>query len=187
VFDIRPDLDSFLAYWLRENKRPEVMAYLRFRPDHLYVQKKSADIENFPCYRTWDYVSQDLDATVGAGLELPVFASSVGEGVAGEFCTFLRTYREMPDPDEIIEHPDKAKIPENLSILHALCVALAYRSTRKTFPAIASFIDKLVKGGREEIAVFLLSDSVQRCPDVKTVPECSKLFCGKLGKLILSE
>ena len=110
-----------------------------------------------------------------------------GEGVAGEFCTFLRLYQEMPDPDEIIAHPDKAKIPDNLSILHALCVALAYRTTRKTFPAIGQFIEKLTKGGRDEIAVFLLSDAVLRCPDIKTLPECSHIFCGKLGKLILSE
>lgn len=186
VCDIRPDLDSFLfRYWFPNDRPAEVAAYLRFRPDHLYIQKKTSDIENGPNYRTWDFVGRDLLARPPANLELPVYAASVGEGVAGEFCTFLRLFREMPDPDKDLAHPDKAKIPDNLSILHAWCTALAYRTTLKTFPAIATLINKLSKAGREEMAVVLLHDAGQRCPEIQTLPECSSLVMGKLGKMIL--
>ena len=189
VCDIRPDLDSFLhRYWYPNNRPEEVAGYLRFRPDHLYLEKKTSDIENTPCYRTWDMVGRDLRGGIPYGLELPTYAASVGEGVAGEFNTYLRVYKEMPDPDYDIAHPTKAKVPENLSVLHAWCTALAYRTTVETFPAIAQLITKVSKSGphgREEIAISLFSDAGKRCPQIVGLPACDELANGPLGELTL--
>lgn len=187
VYEMLPDLDTFLAYWMGAGHRPEVLAFLRVFPKYLYEQKKTADIANFPCYRTWEFASRILERGIGADLELVALSGAVGEGVAGEFMAYLKLYRDIPDPDEIIKNPDKGKVPEKADVLYALSAALAYRSTPKTFGAIATYTERMVKAGREEMAVYLLGDALRRCPDVKNSMECARVLNGKLGKLLLNE
>lgn len=187
VYELAPDLDSFLAYWVKAGHRPEVLAFLRVFPQHLYTPKKSADIENYPCYRTWEFASKILGRELPQGLELVALTGAVGQGVAGEFHAYLKLYREIPDPDEILKDPTKGKVPTKADILYALCAALAYRTTVKTFPAVAQYTERMVKEGREEMAVYLLGDALRRCPDVRNSKDCAKVLSGKLGSLLLNE
>ena len=187
VFEIKPDLDTFMAYWVKVGKRPEVVGYLRNFPDHVFQAKKSADIENFPCYRTWDFAGDILNLQLGREHEAVALAGALGEGVAGQFGTYLRTYRDLPDIDEVLKNPLKVKLPEKLDIIHALCIAVAYRTSDKTFPAIAQLVQRMEKQGNEELAIYLLRDCRSRWPECLQTPDGVKICQGKLGKLILSE
>src|SRR3990167_879848 len=187
VYEMKEDLDTFLAFWIKAGYRPEVLAFLRVFPKHLYEAKRTTDIANFPSYRTWEFASRVLDRQLGPDLELIALSGAVGEGVAGEFMAYLKLYRDIPDPDEIIKNPEKGKVPEKADVLYALCAALAYRCTTKTFKAIATYTERMVKAGREEMAVYLLGDALRRCPEVANSEDCAKVIDGKLGQLLLAE
>lgn len=198
VYEIAPDRDTFLAYWVKAGHRPEVMAFLRVMPKHLYTPKKSADIENFPSYRTWEFASRILERNLPADLEAVALTGAVGEGTAGEFMAYLKLFRDIPDPDEVIKNPHKAKVPDKADILYALCAALAYRANDATLDGITAYADRMIKAGREEMAVYLMGDVLNKSPQVtddkggkRPVWGAHKgvigLLSGKLGKLLLNE
>jgi len=187
VYEIQPELDTFLTYWIGSGKRPEMYNYLqKWKPDHLYIQKKTADIENFPCYRTWDFANDIVELGLPNDLELSALSGALGAGVAGEFSTYLAKWRELPDPDEVFKNPAKAPIPKKPDMQYAYCAAVAFRCTVQTFPAIAAYTERLSKEGYEEIAMCLLGDSLRRCPEdgVRKSAECQKLLVGRLGKML---
>jgi len=184
VFDIVPDTDSFAAWWMRENKPQEVIGFLKFRPEFLYSTDKKHAMYNFPCFRTWEAVGDWLAADLPASLEKTAYCGAVGEGAGTEFFAYLKIYREIPDVDEALANPDKAPIPTNASILWAFTTAFAYRASRKTFPSIATYIDRLAKANKEEQAVYLFKGAYTRCKEIERAAEFSKLASSRIGKLI---
>lgn len=192
VYEMKEDLNTFLAYWVKAGHRPEVLAFLRHLPKHLYTPKKSADIENFPCYRTWEFASRILCRGLNANLERIALTGAVGEGTAAEFCAYLKLYREIPDPDAVLKAPEKAKVPEKADILYALCAALAYRVTEQSLAPLAVYAERMIKAGREEMAAYMLGDVMNRSPKgAENRPlwgqhaAIVKLLQGKLGTMLL--
>ncbi|MEM5440605.1 ATP-binding protein, partial [Paraburkholderia diazotrophica] len=122
VVELEPTIDDWTAWAVRNDVPAELIAFLRFRPDLLYVQKKSRDIENSASPRTWGFVAKTM-GVVSKELELISYAGSVGEAAAGELMSFLAIYRELPSPDAILLAPDSAPIPETPAALYAVSTA----------------------------------------------------------------
>lgn len=99
VLEIEVSLDDWTHWALAADMPPELISFLRFRPELLHVfdgAKRANDMENFPCPRTWEYVGKILKMALPGDLEFAAIAGAVGEGAAFELRAFLTMLRSKP-------------------------------------------------------------------------------------------
>ena len=136
-------VDDWVGWAIDHDIRPELIGFVKFKPGMLHDFKPDMDINPTP--RAWaEGVSPILDVVPHAA-EMECIAGAVGEGAAGEFKAFLNVYRKLPNPDDVIAHPDKHAVPEETSVKYALSSALAYRATSENFGNIMQFMSKMPK------------------------------------------
>lgn len=184
IVELTPDLNEWCRWAIAANLPPELIAYLRFQPDHLCNFTASADLTNCPVPRTWSHVGKILQLGLPAGIQHEAIAGAVGAGAAVEFSAFLRIYAELPSVDQILIDPSSVEIPTKPATLYALSGALAHRTTKQNFARVAQFADRLVNAGSGEFAVLLVRDAMQRQPDITQTTAFVKLATGDLSELI---
>ncbi|TCK32540.1 dynein-related subfamily AAA family protein [Paraburkholderia sp. BL8N3] len=186
VVELEPTIDDWTQWAVRESIPPALIAFLRFRPDLLSVQKTSRDIENAPSPRSWGFVAKTMDV-VPKHLEHISYAGSVGEGAATELVAFLQIFRELPQPDAILLAPDTAMIPTTPSALYAIAAALAARATEANFDRVARYTERLIDEGHREFAALLVRDAVQRTPQIQNSYAFIAAQGGQIGQIIRGE
>ena len=127
--------DDWLLWAAGAGMPAELIAFMKLRPERLWEQKKANDISNVASPRNVAEVGRWQLAGVPEPLEYEIFSGRCGEGWAAEYAAFLKTYREMEDPELWLADPGKA-LPSDISRLYALCSALAYRASKKNVEAI---------------------------------------------------
>ena len=116
---VEADLESFRTHALDQGLPEELLAFLAFRPRllHQFDSKQNA----WPSPRAWVMASQLWQL----GLDP---AGAVGEGAAGEFKSFLKVYRLLPDLERILEGQAIEKgFPSDPGARFAICTGLACR------------------------------------------------------------
>jgi hypothetical protein len=186
VVELEPSIEGWTQWAVRENIPPALIAFLRFRPDLLSVQKTSRDIENTPSPRSWGFVAKTMDV-VPKHLELISYAGSVGEGAATELVGFLQIFRELPQPDAILLAPDTAMIPTMPAALYATATALAARATEANFDRVVRYAERLAAEGHREFVALLMLDSVERSPQIQNSYAFIAAQGGEIGKIIRGE
>src|SRR5215471_16461268 len=88
------DLQEWCEWAIQNGIRPEVIAFLRFRPELLSAFDR--DQNAFPSPRSWEFVSRILASSPDKTVEHELFAGAVGAGAATEFSGFVRMFRELP-------------------------------------------------------------------------------------------
>ena len=160
------DAQEWSEWAIQAGIRPEVIAFLRFRPELLSVFDRDANA--FPSPRSWEFVSRILDSvsSSGSGVEHELFAGSVGGGAATEFSAFLRMYRELPNIDAILLNPDEEPIPDNVAAQYAVAAALARCASDTNFDRISRYLRRLPV----EFNVMCVRDAALRHPDIRHTP-----------------
>lgn len=117
-------------YAFPNNIHPITIGFLNFRPDLFSTfakRNKSEKGKTFASPRTHTAVSKVLYYADKANMPDKILhaalAGYVGDGVSAEYMAFRKTYKELPDPKDIVEK-NKNIIPEEPSILYALCSAI---------------------------------------------------------------
>lgn len=154
-----PDLDDLMAWGARTGElRPEVMAFLRFRPELLH--KFSTDADTFPCPRTWHKLSNLVGVNPPQTIAYALYSGAVGEGAAGEFNSFMQVFKTLPDVDEVLAQPKTHPVPrqDNVGTLYALAGALARVATRKNVSAVLTYLERM----GTEYSVFAVRDATRR-------------------------
>ncbi len=140
--------------------RPEIGAFLRFKPDCL--DAFNPDAFSYPCPRSWEIASDVLYATETAGVDAYVehalLAGTVGVGTAAEVLGFLKHYRSLPDIDSILAKPLKALVPKEPAALYAVSAAVARRAEADTMEAVIAYLRRLPV----EFQVFAVRDALRR-------------------------
>lgn len=186
VVELEPTIDDWTEWAIRSNVPPELIAFLRFRPDLLRVPKTSRDIENSPSPRSWGFVAKTMPV-VPKSLELVSYAGSVGEGAATELMAFLGIYRELPSADAILASPDTAQIPEKPAALYAVATALATYASEANFERVATYTERMIGNGCREFAALLVRDAVRRTPGIQSAHAFIRAQGGPIGKVIRGE
>lgn len=119
--EIEPDVDSFLSYGMHRGLSDSVMAFVKFRPELLFKMPQGRQ-RAFPSPRSWEFVSQLL----GMQPSLEEIAGVVGEGAAGEFISFYKMRKHLPDLEQIIEKGETFDHADQ-SVRYAYTVGLAQR------------------------------------------------------------
>jgi hypothetical protein len=154
---LEPHIDDWAAWALRKGVDSTLVGFIRFRPELL--NKPDSKENAFPTPRSWEMLNRKLPS-MGADPESQVLgtASVVGDGVAGEFITFRAVESQMPDIDQIIQHPGTVSVPTETSVLYATCGALAARADDKTFGAILKYADRM----QPEYQLITVRDSLSK-------------------------
>jgi hypothetical protein len=186
VVNVVPEIHSWCAWAVQNNMPHELVAFLRFRQDLLYVPKKGRDIVNSPSPRTWDFLGQKMPY-IPKGLELIEYAGSVGQGAAIELQTFLDVYKQIPTLDQILLDPQGARLPDGgePSTLNAVVAMLAARADESNIDRMMVYVNRLIDAGFREFVGFWATDATKRNPDLLHTPSwVRETSFGELGMVI---
>ena len=181
IVDLVPSVDDWCTWAIGRELPPEIIAFLRFRPDLLFQHEATSDMVNQPSPRTWATLSRWFARGVRAH---EIFAGCVGKGAASELRAFLSMWATLPNIDAILASPDSAPLHNDPSTLYAVCTALASKATRKTFAAIGTYATRLVRAASGEYGALLIRDCIQRDPSLAETSTFVELHTGPFADLI---
>jgi ATPase family associated with various cellular activities (AAA) len=177
--DLDPDLQEWCEWAVKARIRPEIIAFLRFKPDLLH-QPGSLDANAWPTPRSWEMASQVLGGSLSRqklvmsnpqirmpDVELDLLSGAVGDATAGEFTAFLRLYRQLPSIDQILLTPDQAPVPSEPSAQYAVATALGRYMTDQSIGRGLRYLDRLP----EEFKILAVRDAVIRDQSLTHTPE----------------
>lgn len=156
--DFDADIDDWVAWAQSAGIRPEVIAFLRFRPNLLHDFDPAVSEKAFPSPRSWEFVSAMLRAEPEEAVEYDLFRGAVGECGAAEFSGFLQIWRELPEPDAVLLAPESAPVPAEPAAVYAICEALARKAAACTMDALVCYAARLPT----EFGVLLMRDAVRQ-------------------------
>lgn len=141
VVELETHLDDSTKWMIDNGVKPEVVAFLRFRPEllHDFDPKRRSN----PTPRSWVEGVSPIIGIMPAEAEYECYKGAVGEGAAAEFAGFLKVYRKLPNPDQIILNPKTASVPDDPMTLYALSGALAQRSTESNFDNVVEYCKRM--------------------------------------------
>jgi hypothetical protein len=163
IIELEPDVDDWVKWAIQSNLPPELIAFIRFRPNLLHDFTPTSSLDNTPSPRTVHNVARLMQANLPPELQYEAFTGAAGEGFATELVGFLHIYRSLPDVDDILQAPEYAQVPQDPATLFALCGALSKKADPLNFPAITAYGSRMP----EEFCVMLVTDCITRCPDVQ--------------------
>ena len=162
--DYETDMTEWINFALKANIMPEIIAFIRYRPELLHDMDVTKNA--FPTPRSWEFASDILKAKPSREIEYQLLIGTIGEGAAAELLGFLKIFRTLPDPDHILLDPMNAEVPEDPATLYALTGALASRASESNFERIVQYSKRI----KPEFSVLMVRDSVTKCPEAtKTI------------------
>lgn len=150
--------DSIEKTWAKDNViNPMIMAYLSKQPGHLYKFSPERDQLNFSTPRSWEMASFLLDT----GSPYSDLEGCLGKTIASKFGGFLRTVKDMPDIEDILEGEDI--VPERTDICYAVCSTLvsAVKQEPEYLARLWEYALILGEKTTEEFAVLLGRDALR--------------------------
>lgn len=159
--DFEVDTQEWSEWAIGAGIRPEVIAFIRFRPQLLSAFDRDANA--FPSPRSWEFVSRILDSGPDPSIEHEMFAGAIGTGAATEFSGFLKMFRELPNIDAILLNPNGEPVPESPAAQYAVASALAHRASDANFDRICLYLDRMPT----EFRVLSVRDATLRDQKIK--------------------
>jgi hypothetical protein len=163
------DLQEWCEWAIRNSIRPEVIAFLRFKPELLSAFDRDANA--FPSPRSWSFVSRVISQNPAPAVEYGLIEGCVGEGAATEFTAFLTTFRNLPNIDAIVMNPDKEPVPTDAGAQHAVAGALSFATTPRNFDRVYAYLKRMPA----EFRVFSVHAALLRTPDIKHTPAFTQM------------
>ncbi len=164
VFGVSLDADAWAEWAHKSGLPPELVAYVRFKPDCLSdpESQSNRDIEPFCSARTLEQAGRDMLAGI---TRHAVLAASIGESRATELGAFVKVWGELPDIDEVLANPKRAIVPKanRPDIAYAMIGALAHRVDAGRMANLCVYIDRL----SPELAVACLKDAQAQKPELR--------------------
>ena len=185
-YEIAPDPDSWIEWAIPNGIAPELVAVLNYKKTLIYAFDPSSADTAFPTYRTWHKASDDFKVIKGKKMGDKILvenmSSHVGRGAAMEVIGAMKIFNKLPNLDNILKNPTKAPIPEDPSILYAVSVGLSQRASKKTFPSIIKYIERIDEEFRTLTVKnsFKVDSSISDCPEFMT-------YAAELSKTIFTK
>jgi hypothetical protein len=133
--DVRPDIEGWVRWAQGADVHPDVVAFLRFRPQ-LFLDMKGDLERGWPSPRSWERVG--LETALAGALDPATFrallAGLVGPGAAREYLAFREWQRELPAVGEMLAGRAPLVVPERPDRRYALCSAVVWHLWRAPNP-----------------------------------------------------
>lgn len=154
IIEMEANVDDTTAYFMDTGVDPQLIAFLRLRPDLLHNFDPNRPTNPTP--RSWEKGARCIPETLPIGQYQALWTGVVGEGAAVEWAAAKEIMREMPNPDMCILQPDATPVPEKPAAQHAITTALALKTDPNNFDRAWQYIQRLP---RERHVVYMLDVS----------------------------
>lgn len=175
--ELEADLDDWCRWATRAGIRPEIIAFLRFKPELLHSADATSDVNAWPTPRSWEMASSVLSGIARkrqtpllAGVnafETQLLEGTVGPAAAIELTAFLRLFRQLPSIDEILLAPDAAPVPEEASAQIAVATALGRAISDSSIGRAVKYLERI----STELVVMAVRDAAGRDAGVARTAE----------------
>lgn len=130
--EIEGSFKSWKEWAIREGINDKVLGFLSFRQNCLTGFDSASDDLAFATPRSWETVSNLLNC-VSDDIEnmFPLISGIVGSGVAAEFRTWAKVYKELPNTEDVFDGKP-VKMPAGTDAMYALTASMtAYARDHK--------------------------------------------------------
>jgi hypothetical protein len=170
-------LDADITDWCRwavsSGVRPEIIAFLRFKPDLLHDGDVTLDQNAWPTPRSWEMASNVLNGVskqtggAKAEIEAQLLEGTIGPATTAEFVGFLRLFRQLPSIDEILLNPETAPLPDDPSAQIAIATALGRAMSDQSITKGVKYLNRMPT----EMRVLTMRDAAARDRAITHTPE----------------
>jgi hypothetical protein len=181
IIEIEAHRDDWCRWAGSAGVAPEVIAFIMLRPEALHEFVATADMTNSPSPRAWSKVSKWLQAGIEERDMLQTFTGTIGLGRASEFVGFIKMFRGLVKPDQILLNPETAPVPEDMSAQYAVASALAHIANDRNFGRIHRYALRLPR----DIGVLLVKQCERRNPKIVESPDWNEYVLGPIGQEVL--
>lgn len=128
-FNIEPDLDTWIEWARKNNINENIIAYLEFRPQHLYRYEAGATA--YPTPRSWEMLNTMLLNIENNVERDEIIAAVVGEVVGVEYRNWFNLYKNVKVDDILIggNMPDFST--KEKSFIYAVLFAIAHNIAKR--------------------------------------------------------
>lgn len=172
-------LDDWCIWALEHGVMPEVVSFIRFRPNLLCDFDPQRDINPTP--RAWVEGVSPIIGQVPTEAEFECFKGAVGEGAAAEFVGFLSIYRKLPNPDAVIMDPDGSPVPDDGATRYAISGAIASRATEANFDRVLTYAKRLPA----EFMVLVVRDAIRHNKSIQNTKAFTQWAMKEGAKVLL--
>jgi MoxR-like ATPase len=175
--DLEPDLDDWCRWAVKAQVRPEIIAFMRLKPELLHTADATSDANAWPTPRSWEMASQVLCGIArrqktqflsGASeFEAQLLDGTVGPAAASELVAFIRLFRQLPSIDEILLNPSTAPLPTEPSAQIAIATALGRALSDTSVGRGIAYLDRMPT----EMRVMAMRDAAARDTAITHTPE----------------
>jgi MoxR-like ATPase len=171
--DLEPDLSDWCKWAVRSRIRPEIIAFLRFKPALLHDADATSDQNAWPTPRSWEMASDVLKglstrgAIANSAIEAQMLEGTVGPAATAELVGFLRLFRQLPSIDEILLTPETAPLPDDPSAQIAIATALGRAISDQSITNGTKYLDRMPT----EMRVLAMRDAAARDRAITHTPE----------------
>ena len=186
--EFEPDFDDWKTWAYANKVNHMVIGFHNYRKgDLLHNYKDDVDNKAFASPRTWAFIGLP-GGIMDLGLEnstlFEVIKGAVGEGAGTEFYGYLKIYRDLPKPEDILLK-GKDIVPKESNVMYALCSALiqCVREHKDKINRLVEYSMKIEK----EFSVVLVKDMLRT--DMRdNVMSCEAFdeFCKVNEKILMS-
>ena len=169
-------LDDFLNYAITQDIAPEILSFLRDRPDMLHKFEGGNNIQAFPSPRSWFAVSDVLEIDVPLQDRIEMIKGDVGEEAAIIFETHLRLWETMPRLDDILKGKP-VSMPDELNVKYCVAMGLATRIDSDNFDNAWKFLENM----SGDIQTLVMKLAYKRDPSIASAPAFSKWAIANAG------
>jgi len=167
--ELEENIDDWSNWALAQqpSMEPNIIAFLRWRPELLFKFDADSAERAFPSPRSWEFTSRILQS-FGKRLIPELMIGTVGKGAAAEFLSFLKVQTELPDLNSIFKGSNE--VPTKVSLKYALCSALAVRAKPAQFERLIQYSFFLPQEFSVLLVKMLLSKdktNIYTCPSIK--------------------
>jgi MoxR-like ATPase len=114
--DVRPHLESFTAYGVRNGWHPDILGFVNFKPDLLHALDRKHPA--WPSPRSWGMAAGLLEANLDV-------SHAVGDTAGKAFQAYRKICASLPDCDAILEGRSDASYPSARELQFAVTTRLA--------------------------------------------------------------
>jgi hypothetical protein len=161
--DFEVDFDDWRGWAVDREIHPLVLGFLSTRQELLFNMNQTE--RGFPTPRSWEMVSDVINAVGHTKGAHDIMLGIVGEAAAIEFIAYCEHALSEETIREILKDPENAKLPAKLGDQYALISYVTVASKdRNVLDAAAVLIHRL----KPELGVLLLRNLLQKQPKFAT-------------------
>ena len=160
--DVAPDLEGWVRWAQAAGVHPDVIGFLRFRPN-LFLDMKGNLERGWPSPRAWERVGLETDLVdrLDPSTFRVLIAGLVGSGAAREYLAFRTWRRDLPAIEAMLAAEAPVAIPDKADHRYALCAGVAwYLWRRNAWLRSLDVFFEIVEALPADFAAMLIVDAI---------------------------